>query len=160
MNIYLVVKKRGFDTSDLINNGAVLFPPDIVTKVPQALDDLNVATKCIAFELPTAAGFHLHRANESVLHAYYDAVTNHANKPSGRNIADYLKAMKDQNVGDDKVLSALKDLKNLHRNPLIHPEQSLDSTDEAIALLGSIHAAVVFMLKEIPEPMPPSPATP
>ncbi len=154
MNIYLVVKKRGYDTSDLIHNGSVLFPPDLIAKVPEAIEDAMIATKCIAFELPTAAAFHLHRANESVLHIYYDAVSKHAPRPIGRNIGDYLKAMREQKVGEDKVLSALKDLKDLHRNPLIHPDQSLSSTDEAIALLGSVQAAMVGMLKWIPDPPP------
>ncbi|MGB8523253.1 MAG: hypothetical protein WCD43_09815, partial [Candidatus Acidiferrales bacterium] len=154
MDIYLVSKKRGYDTSDLILNGTVLFPSDLTTKVPEATPDVMEGVKCIAFELATAAGFHLHRANEAVLHRYYDAVTDGAGRPLGRNIGDYLKALKDKRVGDPKVLSALKDLKDLHRNPLIHPEDSLESIDEAIALLGSIHSVVVHMLKAIPDPVP------
>jgi hypothetical protein len=64
--LYVVTKKSGFDTSDLIGNGEVFFPPDLAAKVPEAVKDVQEATKCIAYELPTAAGFHLHRANESV----------------------------------------------------------------------------------------------
>jgi hypothetical protein len=156
-NIYLVSKKRGYDTSDLILNGIVLFPGDLPTKVSEAVPDVMEGVRCLAFELPTAAGFHLHRANESVLHRYYDAVTNGAARPAGRNIGDYLSALREKKVGEEKVLSALKDLKDLHRNPLIHPEDSLESTDEAIALLGSIQSVVVHMLKVIPEPAPPNP---
>ena len=33
------------------------------------------------------------------------------------------------------VRAALKDIKNLHRNPLIHPEHTLESVDEAIESL-------------------------
>jgi hypothetical protein len=46
----------------------------------------------------------------------------------------------------------LKDLKDLHRNPLIHPEHTLESVDQAIALLGSIQCVVVYMLKAVPLP--------
>jgi hypothetical protein len=152
MDIYLVLKKRGYDTSDLINNGYVLFPEDLPRKVPEAVNDVSYATRCIAFELNTAAGFHFHRANESVLHRYYDAVANGAPRPAGRNIGDYLKVMDEGNLGDPKVKSCLRDLKNLHRNPLIHPEDSIETVYEAVALLGSIHSAVVHMLKSIPEP--------
>lgn len=161
MDMYLVSKKRGYDTSDLILNGVVLFPADLPTKVPEAIPDIMEGVRCIAFELSTAAGFHLHRANESVLHRYYDAVTDNAARPSGRNIGDYLKALQEKKVGDAKVLSSLKDLKDLHRNPLIHPQDSLESVDEAIALLGSIHSVVVHMLKAIPIPPvePPQPGT-
>lgn len=46
--------------------------------------------------------------------------------------------------------AALKDLKDLHRNPLIHPEHTLESPDEAIALMNGVHTVMVYMLKEIP----------
>ena len=113
---------------------------------------VSAATRCVAFNLPTAAGFHLHRLNESVLHRYYDAVTEGAPRPSSRNMGEYLAEMKKRGKGDDKTLSALKDLKDLHRNPLVHPEDSLENIDEALALLGSVHAAVVSMLKAIAMP--------
>lgn len=150
---YLVIKKRGYDISDLIDNGWIVFPAELSRKVPEALDDINAGTRCIAFELNTAAGFHLHRANESVLHKYYDIVTNGAPRPEGRNIGDYLRELDNRNVGESKVKSCLKDLKNLHRNPLIHPEDSIDTVDEALALLGIIQSAMVHMLKVIPEPI-------
>jgi hypothetical protein len=138
-----LLRKRGYDTTDLIERGAVLFPDDL---------DIEQGARCLAFELPTAAGFHFHRANESVLHRYYDAVTNGKPRLSGWNIGEYLAAFKAHQVGDPLVLSALKDLKDLHRNPLIHPEHTLESVDQAIALLGSIQCVVVYMLKAIPLP--------
>lgn len=150
-DVYLVIKKRGYDTLTLINKAENLFPPKLVNKVPEAVLDIQQAGKCIAFELPTAAGFHLHRANELVLHRYYDAVTGGEPRPKNRNIGGYLNALDKHGVGDEKVKSALRDLKDLHRNPLIHPEDTLESIDDAIALLGSIQAVVVHMLKEIPE---------
>jgi len=155
-NIYLVLKKRGLDTSDLILNGEVCFQGDLGIKVPEAIVDIRAATRCVAFNLPTAAGFHLHRAHESVLHRWYDAVTGGRARPANRNIGDYLKVLNDNNWGDAKVRSAIKDLKDLHRNPLIHPEDSLDSIDDAIALMGSIQAVVVAMLRDIPLPLVPA----
>jgi hypothetical protein len=49
-------------------------------------------------------------------------------------MGDYLNEMNQKKIGDEKVKAALKDLKDLHRNPLIHPEHSLESADEAIVL--------------------------
>lgn len=149
---YYVMKKRGYDTFDLIDHAQVLFPDELGVKVPEAISDIKQAGKCIAFELPTAAGFHLHRANESVLHKYYDAVTNNAKRPDTRNIGGYINELNSLKRGDAKVLSALKDLKDLHRNPLIHPEDSFEDVDEAMALMGSILAVMVHMLKVIPAP--------
>lgn len=149
--LYVVTQKAGFDTATLIESGALCFPIDVLTKAEDAVPDLEQATRCIAYELPTAAGFHLHRANEAILHKYWDAVTHKAKRPASRNMGDYLNEMNQKNVGDAKVKSALKDLKDLHRNPLIHPEDSLNM-DEAIALMNGIYTVMVHMLKEIPVP--------
>lgn len=159
LNIYLIEKVRGYDTSDLIERGWVLFPESLLTKARDAWPDIASATRAIVFELPTAAAFHLHRATETVLHKYFDAVSGGAPRPVNRNVGDYLSLMRDKKWGDEKVLSALKDLKDLHRNPQIHPEESLEDVDEALALLGSVHAAIVLMLKAIPDPAPTPPPT-
>ena len=68
--LYVVTRKAAFDTPILVEAGALCFPEEVIYKVPEAVPDLEQGTKCIAFELPTAAGFHLHRANESILHRY------------------------------------------------------------------------------------------
>ncbi len=151
-DMFLVSKKRGYDTFDLIEDGEVLFPDDLLKKVPETELDIKQGARCLAFELPTAAGFHFHRANESVLHRYYDASTGGKPRPSGRNIGDYIAELKKYKAGDAVVLSALKDLKDLHRNPLIHPEHTLENVDEAIALLGSIQGVIVNIVKAIPLP--------
>lgn len=150
MPLYVVLPKAGFDTAVLIDAGGRCFPDEIWTKVPDAIPDLMQGTRSIAFELFTAAGFHLHRANEAVLRRYWDAVTNGATRPASRNMGDYLAEMNKRGVGDVKVMAALKDLKDLHRNPLIHPEHSLETADEAIALMNGVHTVLVYMLKEIP----------
>lgn len=67
--------------------------------------------------------------------------------------------MDKQGFGDPKVKTALRDLKDLHRNPLIHPEHSLNSAEEAIALMNGVHNVMVYMLQEIPA-VAPTPAVP
>jgi hypothetical protein len=151
---YLVTQKAGYETDTIINNGVACFPSELPIKVPEAVADINHATRCIAFELFTGAGFHLHRANESVLHRYWDAVSNGAGRPKSRNMGDYLVEMSKSKIGDDRVKSALKDLKDLHRNPLIYPEHSIDNVDEAVALMNGVHNVMVHMLKSIPYVMP------
>lgn len=149
-NVFLITRKGGYNLADLIFRAEVLFPSDLAIKVPEAIKDAQEAGRCLAFDLATAAAFHLHRVNESVVHRYFDAVTDRASRPSSRNIGDYLAKLDSLNAGDAKVKSALRDLKDLHRNPIIHPGDSLESIDEAIALLGSVHAIVMHMLKVIP----------
>jgi hypothetical protein len=61
---YLVTARRGYDIATLIEAAEVIFPDELVRKVPNVLFDLREAGKCIAFDLGTAAGFHLLRALE------------------------------------------------------------------------------------------------
>lgn len=72
---YLVTRKSGFDIATMVDAGRAFFSQDLAVKVPKAIPDLEQAMRCIAFEVPTAAGFHLHRGNESVLRVYWDHVT-------------------------------------------------------------------------------------
>lgn len=157
--LYVVTQKAGYDTIILIDQGAACFPADVWTKAPEAVADLQQGTKCIAFEVFTASGFHFHRANEAVLRKYWDAATKGRERPKSGNMGDYLNAMEQQDIGDAKVRTALRDLKNLHRNPLIHPEHSINTAEEAIALMNGVHNVMVYMLQEIPA-ITPTPALP
>jgi hypothetical protein len=154
-DMYMVAKKGAFDMTELIENGQSVFPSDLTIKVPEAIIDVRSATKCIAYELATAAAFHLHRANEAVLHKYYGSVASGAATPKSRNVGDYLNALDQHNAGDAKVKSTLNDLKDLHRNPIVHPEQNPENIDEAIALMGQVNAVITLMLKEITAPSDP-----
>lgn len=161
---YYVLEKRPYSTLALVTEGETLFPPKTVAKVPEAKNDLREAGKCIAYELPTAAAFHIHRATEAVLRRYWSAVTGGAARPKVRSMGVYLAALKQNGCGDGKVIAALTQMNELHRNPTIHPEDTL-TLDETIALLGMANSVVAAMLKEIPElkadepelrlPMPP-----
>lgn len=155
--LYLVFSKGGFDVVCLTDTGLKLFPSTLPQKVPEAVEDAIASTKCLAFELFTATGFHLHRTNEAVLRRYFDEVAGSSNRPKTRNIGDYLKKMKDLGVGDSKVLDVLQSIKDLHRNPLMHPEDRIADADEAISLYAAIRAAVGYMLDRIPIPALPSP---
>ena len=156
---YYVLEKEPYSTLALITKGASLFPPNTLVKVPEAERDLNEVGKCIAFELPTAAAFHIHRATEAVLRRYWTAVSGNLPKPKLRTIGVYLAAMKKNKCGDGKVIAALSQMNELHRNPTIHPEDML-SLDEAIALLGIANSVVAAMLKEIPDVQPEQPQLP
>lgn len=154
-DIYYVSAKGGFDTVALTERGEVLFPASLGSKVPDAVEDIKAGARCLAFELPTAAAFHFHRANEAVLRVYFDHVARGVARPRSNNMGEYLNIMKTQNLGDQKVLEVLQAIKNLHRNPIMHPEARLSSTEEAISLMAAIRAAIGYMLDRINDAPPP-----
>ncbi len=149
MPAYLVTPKGGYDVNVLTLAPETLFPPDLVTLIPETKYDVEQAAKCLAFEVPTAAGFHLHRINEAVLHQYWDVVTNGASRPNGRSIAAYLTALGRRRKSNPKIKATLRQIKDLHRNPLVHTEESLASLQEAIELYGIIISIISKMLAVI-----------
>jgi hypothetical protein len=149
--LYFASPKGGFDTACLTHYGENLFPQSLGSKVPGALPDVRAGARCLAFELPSAAGFHFHRANEAVLRRYFDEVAGEDKRPASRSMGEYINKMEHLKVGDSKVLEVLRSLKDLHRNPLMHPDQSIETTEEAISLLSAIRAAVGYMLDRIPD---------
>lgn len=151
-DIYVVTAKGGFDTTTLAEDGLVNFPSSLAAKVPDATADAKQAARCIAFDLPTASAFHMHRANEAVIHKYYESVAPDKPKLNLRAVEHWLKALEDAPKADKKVIAALRDLQTLHRNPVVHPEDTLDSIEDAIALHGAIYTAMLHMLKAIPLP--------
>jgi hypothetical protein len=137
--------------------GLLTFHPELASKVPSTIFDANQAGRCIAFDLPTAAAFHMHRVNEEVLRIYYDTVTNNKPRPERRNIGAYIDAMKNHHVqvalpSAKGVYSVLTMIKDHHRNPVIHPDDRLENVEEAIDLLGIIRSALGLMLREIKPP--------
>lgn len=152
--LYYVSPKGGFDTGCLTERGEDLFPVDLASKVPGAMPDIKAAARCIAFELPTAAGFHLHRANEAVLRVYWDHVTGGKPHPTERNMGVYLGELNKANKGKKEVREHLKSIKDLHRNPLMHPDQSIESIDQALDLMAAIRCSIGYMLREIGTPSP------
>ena len=150
-NLYILTTKGAYDASTLAEFGLQAFPANLLVKVPEAANDAKQAARCIAFDLPTAAAFHLHRANESVVHAYFKAIAPNVSPPVDQPLGAWLTAL-EKAKAPEKIVSALRDIVKLHRNPVLHPQHSLDDSEEAIALLGSIHTAIRHMLQAIPHP--------
>lgn len=149
--VYLVTARRGYDISILLEQAEVIFPDELIHKIPDVKFDLQEAGRCIAFSIGTAAGFHLLRALETVICKYWHKVMNGAPLPENRNLGAYIREMEQAQKGDGKVLTALRQIKDFHRNSLMHPEETLD-LDQAIALLGIVQSAIVAMLPTIDNP--------
>ena len=146
---FVVTAKAGYNTTILTEFGELLFPPDLLAKAKDAMEDARSAGRCLAFALGTAAGFHLLRVLEIVVLKYRKHVIPGNPEATNRNLGAYIKDMETAEVSDKKVLTVLRQIKDLHRNPLLHPEETL-SVDEAVDLLGIVRSAVSYMLSELP----------
>jgi hypothetical protein len=148
-SIFYVPPRGAFDNTHLINAGEKLFPEALFALVPETLVDVQQGARCLAFNLPTAAGFHFHRANEAVLREYFDTLAGEEKRPNILSMGTLLGQLKKLELGDRNVIAALDNIKEFHRNPLMHPDHTLESVDEAISLYCAIRSAMSYMLEKI-----------
>lgn len=151
---YYVTQKAGYETGILVSNSEGHFPASLPTKVPDAVVDIRAAGRCLAFELPTASGFHMFRALETVLRKYWDSVTSGKQPPSLKTIGAYVQELDNLKAGDVRTREVLKQLGKLHRNPLSHDSSITLSMEEAIGIFGMGYSCTAAMLNEIVPPPP------
>jgi len=148
---YFVTRKNSYNTSILIANAERCFPSELINKVPNTVFDIRKTGKCLTFELNTATGFHVLRATETVIHNYWNNVNKESAHPKPKTINRYFAKIEKKDYGNKKVQTAIKQITDLHRNPLIHPKEKLN-LDEAVSLFGICQSAISSMLKDIPVP--------
>jgi hypothetical protein len=145
---YMVFPKRAYDIEALISDGTQLFSEECKQSFSDGERyDLNQATKCLVFEVPTAAGFHIFRAVESVIRRYYHVVVGKLPEKRNRNWGSYIQRLRECGA-DVKITSVLEQIKELYRNPLVHPETRL-SMDEALSLIGIAETAISTMTTDL-----------
>jgi hypothetical protein len=154
--IFYVTSKGVYETRRLISDAAAVFEGYRDRLPEEAIADTNQAGRCLAFELPTAAGFHIARATEATIKKYMDAYGCTPFKESQRNWGQYIKALEEKGA-NAKITQHLTQLKDLHRNPVTHPEVTL-TMPEAIQLWALCTSAMQAMVGDIekksPKPAP------
>jgi len=146
-NIAFIVTDKRIDVNKLLSNIPSLMTPGIFDSLPQiAKYDFTEAGKCIAFELPTAAAFHLLRGTESVLrHFYCDFIKRNRVKPLlWGPMVNHLKTLRKS--PPTELLNTLDHIRLYYRNPTDHPEKIYD-IHEAQELFHSCVEAITRMIK-------------
>lgn len=146
--LYLVTPKGAYDLIVLVESGKVILPESVSHKAPEAVQDIEEGARAIAFELWTAAAFHLHRANEAVLRRYLDLHMG-GGKRGRETMGSMLKKLDDAEKGAKTVRVALHNIKDFHRNPTSHPGHFVRSAEEEFNLVSAIRAAMGYMLEEL-----------
>jgi hypothetical protein len=139
---YLVAK--------LLEDIGALMGQGVYEKLPDlAKFDFEEAGKAIAFDLPTAAAFHLLRGTEAVLRDFYMKVVKRDRIPEPRMWAAIVADLrKRRSAPPAMLLNNLDSLRAHYRNPTQHPEKTYD-LDEAQDLLALAFDAVGRMVRHI-----------
>ncbi len=142
LNTYFISQHGIYSTADLIEHAELAFDDDVRSAISDgAKKDFREAGRCLAFELSTACGFHTMRATESVLRQWHRMVC----KPAGRSPewAQCVNELK-SNGADTNTLGVMDQIRALHRNPVMHPEDFL-TVSEAKTLFGIATSAITAM---------------
>lgn len=124
---YMPTPKR-IDLKKLLENIAELFAPGVIDDLPETTRyDFGQAGRCIAFELPTAAAFHILRATEDVLRFYYQNMVR-KNRISNRNWGPIVSDLRTRprTKKYDVLNNHLDNIRNSFRNPTQHPDAVYD----------------------------------
>ena len=148
--LYLVLPKGGFDVVCLTDASHTLFPSSLSAKCAEAVEDIEMGARSMAFELWTAMAFHFHRANEAILRRYYESVIGAANRPKNLTMGTMVSSMKQHGVGDSNIRAALENIITFHRNPIAHPDHKIADADEALSLYAAVRACMGYMLDALP----------
>lgn len=149
-SLYLVEQIGAYQTRTLIDNADVVFPKNVRDQLAEdAVIDIRAAGRSLAFELPTAVGFHTCRAVETTLLKYFKElnIPLPEDKDLGRYIEALEKASKEKGI-DPKVLAVLEQFRDLHRNPIMHSDSHLNM-DEAQILFALAQSAISGIVLDI-----------
>jgi hypothetical protein len=144
---YILTEKR-LNLNKLLNDIGGLFAEKTFSKLPQGIQvDLSEAGKCIAFERPTAAAFHVLRGTEGILRLYYYGIVRRrrTSNPMWASMIDELRKRK-RTPGP--LLDSLDHIRLNFRNPTAHPG-SIYTLDEAQDLFGVCIDAINRLVKEL-----------
>lgn len=144
LDTYRVMPKGTHDTRKLIGSPEMVF--DFLWKYlcSFAQQDWISASRCMAFDLPTACGFHCLRAMEATVIQYLDAK---GEPHPDRNLGAYAKLLK--KIGAvQAAVDWVDHLRTNHRNPLMHPDDILD-LPEALAVFSLSGSAITCLIKDM-----------
>ena len=161
-NIFYVTQKRAYDMTVLINQGQNVLSRETLSLLAssknEVINDIREATKSLAFDIPTAVGFHVYRAIEAIVVREYFPVLNIQSKEweRNKNLGHYIGLLEKAKV-EPKVTTMLRHLKDHYRNPISHPEEFWDSdkAESAFMLAVSVITVMIQDIKEIKEKVSP-----
>jgi hypothetical protein len=125
-NVAFIVTDKRIDVNKLLSDVRGLMAPGVFDALPDVAQyDLAEAGRCIAFELPTAAAFHLLRATESVLRHFYCCIVRQRRAQlAWAPIVDSLRARRTPPPAP--LLDNLDNIRRSFRNPTQHPDKIYD----------------------------------
>ncbi len=149
VGIYSVLSKGLYDTTALIDTPEQEFSEEVRPLLPdQMMYDFRQAARCLAFEIPTACGFHILRGTEALMLRYYHVLAGHV-YPSDypKNWKRYIEELVKVKA-EKKITARLEEIRGLERNPFTHADVNV-TIEEAPMIFKLCTAVIYYMAKEL-----------
>ncbi|WP_374592700.1 hypothetical protein [Sphingosinicella sp.] len=153
---FCVTSSGIFDVGLLINSAHKALGAFAISRLdPDILNEIDDSGKCLAFNLPTASGFHAMRAVERVIKKYLRIFFQEGEIEKMNNWGHYVGALERRlNSGEGvspslEAVTLLRQIKDIYRNSIIHPDRVLNK-DEASSIFHHTIAAINKISDEIP----------
>lgn len=153
VSIFAVTRKGIYDTEALIEEGEKKFPPELLAVMPaKVIEDVQEASRCLAFERGTACAFHICRATEGLMRAYYKKLTGDEWPPPppkpkmNRDWHTLVSQLKVEGA-PKKIIERLGELRE-DRNSYAHPDVTVP-IDEAPIVYETCTFAMFYIAKEM-----------
>jgi len=128
--VFFLTRKSGYDTDVLLCEAELLLSDRVQAALStESKADIREAGRCIALRIPTAAVFHILRVTERFLRMYYAVVTRNQPAPKSRDWGAYLRVLKTCPDMDMDIWTDLDRIRDKYRNPIIHPEDTVEFDD-------------------------------
>lgn len=147
---YHITQKGIYSTVDLIERGEGILPEHVLGRIGQfAVEEIRASGRCLAFDCATASAFHIMRATEEVIHRYYVSVCKPRPAKRLQNWGAYIAELGRSNKAEVKeVVAMLQQIKDRHRNLIMHPEIVL-TIEEAFTIFEIAQGAIIAMADNI-----------
>jgi hypothetical protein len=147
--LFCVEKKGSYSLSALIMGAGNEQPAVVKAKAPITVtDELSRSGVCLAYSCPTASAFHALRALELLVTELISKL-NLPPAPLNRcNWGEYIQILRNGNAPKE-VTDLLQIIKDNYRNPIMHPDDTLD-IEQATSLFGICQSALEVICRHIP----------
>jgi len=145
LDVYRVMPKGTHDTRKLIEHPELAFESLWKHLTSDAQKDWIGGSRCLAFDLTTACGFHCMRSMEAMAINYMTLM--YFPRPKQRDLGTYIRILR--NLGaKDQAVDLMEEIRKHHRNPLMHPEDTLD-VPQALAVFDLTKSAIIFLVQDM-----------
>jgi hypothetical protein len=147
---FFVSQKGAYSTADLINQAETMLPSEAARTLlsAESKEDIRQAGRCLAFNLGTAAAFHMVRATETFIWKYYEAVIGTLPPVKVRNWGTYSRNLAKCGKADTRVVGWLDHIRLEYRNPVLHPQEFVTS-DGALEFINACIALIMSIVRAL-----------